>query len=483
MNSGNIFSNRDKELPDHLISTTAIADVIAKGCGVELSEKDRLAILLHDIAKAHPRFQKRLLQNKGRFGHSEPSSALVFGLTRDMICAEAIRRHHSRLQNIDEVKKFWGNEWDYKTEKAGGLNSVIAGLQWWQGAEEIAEKCRLEVSSWLDLLPDQDEWEDILFDLDDYGCDQNEGVVNDWLRLRMLYSILVAADRYEAAVSKKTINYSPLISDPAKIDDYLSGTEPSDISAWRNEIRLEVVQNAERFIQKPGVFTLTLPTGAGKTLIGMEIAMQVARRFQYSTLIYVLPFVSLVEQNADVAAKLFDVVQEDHYLSYPESDSEEATPEERFVAFFRYWQEPVIVTTLAKLWNVLYSPRANDTMSFHRLSNSVVILDEPQVVRTSCWEGFGKTLQLLVDKLGTTFILMTATQPEIARGTELAPESVKFPLVRHELHWISGQGKRMSIAEAADFLIRQGVLEKSSLLVLNTRESALRMYGEMKKRG
>ena len=97
------------------------------------------------------------------------------------------------------------------------------------------------------------------------------------------------------------------------------------------------------------------------------------------------------------------------------------------MSFFRYWDMPIIVTTLSKLWDTIYSPRANDTMNFHRLSQSIVVLDEPQTIPAEYWDGFGKTLELLNQQWQTTFILMTATQPAIVHGTELAPEKVSFP--------------------------------------------------------
>jgi len=268
--------------------------------------------------------------------------------------------------------------------------------------------------------------------------------------------------------------------DMKRVDSYTNTLQKRPLSEWRQEVRRRVVAHSRLVLEKPGVYTLTLPTGTGKTLVGLQVAMEAAQRFNSSGIIYVLPFVSLVEQNAGVARQFFDEVREDHHLSYNAGDGEETTPRERFLEFFRYWQEPVIVTTMAKFWEVLYSPRANNTMSFHRLSHAVIILDEPQAIPTRCWEGFGKTLEVLARKLGTTFILMTATQPEIATGVELVPEPICFPGIRHEFRWIKQQ---MTIETAAEFLEEQGVLIRDSLLVLNTRKSALLMWKEMKQRG
>ena len=80
---------------------------------------------------------------EGRFGHAEPSSALVFNCTRDMLCAEAVRQHHTHLRNIEDVEKFW-KCWEYKNTK-----QVIEELIWWPKAQEIIRNITQdEITSW-----------------------------------------------------------------------------------------------------------------------------------------------------------------------------------------------------------------------------------------------------------------------------------------------------------------------------------------------
>ena len=476
MNDGKVMeSHPGKPLESHLLGTLELVKQIARKFGIPLARSDELAVLLHDIGKAHPLFQKRLQTGQGKYSHAQPSAALVLSLTRDILCAEAVRRHHAHLQDIAEFVKFW-SEWDYNE----GRSKVIDRLKWWPGAGKIASFIDREINTWSGLLPDEAGWEDILIEhVDTYGLNKDGLLVEEWLRLRLLYSLLVTADRYEAAVGGG-LEYRELRVDETRLEEYIRDLPRKSLSAWREKVRREVVVYTQQVMDKPGVYTLTLPTGAGKTLIGMQIAMEAARRFQAGGIVYVLPFVSLVEQNAAVAGRLFDQVREDHHLAYASEEGEDADSREQFIEFFRYWQEPVVVTTLAKLWDVLFSPRANDTMSLHRLSRAVVILDEPQAIPAGCWEGFGKILELLADKLGSTFILMTATQPEIVRGRELAPREYSFPVVRHELHFVK---EKMHIERAAEFLGERGFFEGNSLVVLNTRKSALLMWREFHRRG
>ncbi len=480
MSPGEAYSHKGKRLEQHLLETAELALSIAAHFGLRVSAQERLSLLLHDLAKAHPLFQRHLLQHEGRFGHAAPSAALVLGLTGDLLCAEAVRRHHSYLDNLEEAKKFWSC-WDYR-ENAGG---VICRIPVWQGAETVMEALGHRVENWGELLPDPADWDEFIFDQVELYPPEGERLEVAWLRLRMLYSLLVTADRYDAAVGRE-LEYHPLRVASERVEEYAASLRGKPLAEWRQQVRQEVVRRAGEVIAKPGIYTLTLPTGAGKTLIGLELAMQAAERLAATGIIYVLPFISLVEQNADVARVLFkDIspVREDHYLSEisgEQGDPENLSPRERFLSFFRYWQEPVVVTTMAKFWEVLFSPKGNDTMSLHRLSRAVVILDEPQAIPSGYWQGFGKTLNLLAEKLNTTFILMTATQPEIARGVELAPRAYFFPVIRHRFKW---KRDRLTVPELLASLESSELHGRSALLVFNTHRSALLAYMELQRCG
>jgi CRISPR-associated endonuclease/helicase Cas3 len=503
--AGKVCSHPGKPLGNHLFGTLNLALGITDRYNLELSSEQKKALLLHDIAKAHPYFQIRLCKkckynNNCATGnsykskrhkplqHAEPSAALVFALTGDVVAAEVVRRHHTGILNIDEVKKFWIDEIEYTNQEETGIKNVISQLLWWEGANKISGMVGLRGHDWSSLLPEYNEWIDMAFDrLDEFDF---EGLpkCEKWLFQRIFYSILITSDRWEAVVGQD-LQYRNLIIEPKHVNAFLNDKKGDKLFQWRDNVRKRVVENARKVIKSPGIYTLTLPTGTGKTIIGLQLAMDIAERFNASGIIYVLPFVSLVEQNAEVASRLFDCVQEDHHLAYFNKDAKEVEKQydldQKFISIFRYWRDPVVVTTMAKLWEVLFSPRGNDSMSFHRLSRTVVLLDEPQSIRAQCWEGFGNIIKLLSEKLNTTFILMTATQPEIAKGQELVPKPVHFPKIRHEIQWLKDETPegKMAISDAATFLDKSGIKNNDTLIVLNTREAALKMYFEIRKMG
>ena len=214
MENGEIWSHLNKPLEDHLLGTYKIAQGIAKNCGLVLNNKESIALALHDVAKAHAQFKKKLKTGRGKFGHAEPSSALVFSLTHDLICTEAVRRHHGALLNFpSDVFKFW-EEWEWDQTK----KNLISQLPWWPGANNINELLELDISAWSDLIPSEDEWEDII--TASIYNDESEQSSDGWLRMRTLFSLLVAADRIEA-ISGQSFPFEKLKFDRGRFEAYL----------------------------------------------------------------------------------------------------------------------------------------------------------------------------------------------------------------------------------------------------------------------
>lgn len=492
---GKPCSHPGKPLEYHLLHTREIAVAMAEHYKISLDDMEQAALLMHDLAKTHPAFQRRLCKacpaapnceqvckqcppDLVYTGHAAPSASLVFVYTQSVLLAEAIRRHHGALQDLDEVKNYWVNG-DY-IDRVKELEAIPT----WQGAASLSLWDKIP-TRWVEYLPDEEMWENLGFENVELGLDEEnaEQMSQAWLDLRKVYSLLVAADRWDAAVGSDW-NGALWTAQPQQIKTFLKKIQEesnklgrAELAHWRSTLYEQVLSSARKKIVKPGLYTLTLPTGAGKTLIGLSIAAMAAERLNSTGIIYVLPFISLVDQNAAVARQLFTAVQEDHHLAYRESNKADKFSENRaqkdFLSFFRYWDAPVVVTTLSKLWEVLYSPRANDSMNFHRLSHSVIVLDEPQSIPAKYWEGLGKTLELISQQWETSFILMTATQPAIVKGTELVDEPVYFPKERHHIQYVDNP---QPVDDLPQFLDEKGWLKKDSLVILNTRESALKTF-------
>lgn len=453
---GDTHSHPDRLLRDHLSATAVLALSLARLHGLDIdAEMLRTICETHDLGKADPAWQDYLFGKGGQgIAHAFPSSCFTLDATKNLWAAEVVRRHHTYLEDSITVCQFWIKK-----------DECIAGLQ---------AQMKKIVPSWT-CFTVQEEWESFLDSL--WEPEVNSEV---WLILRSLYSLLVAADRMDA-IGVSSLVFTPL-PDFNPMDFAKNGTTPLD--DWRMDVHDACMKNASK-IGGPGLYTLTLPTGAGKTTIGLEIAHRLAAKWGYGTIIYALPFISIIEQNASVAKVLFgtDNVQEDHSRAYGELTDDNRSKGNswyRMSALFRYWRTPVVLTTMVQLWDAIFDPHANASMDFHRLSRAVVVLDEPQGIDPGLWNGFGRMLSFLSEKWGTTFILMTATQPHIGKGLEIAPSDLDFPYNRHTYHVLPD---KHNLNELPELLYDNLPVDRGSgLIVLNTKKSALRVYKMLKDR-
>ncbi len=423
------WSHPGKKLKDHLKGVQRMAMEIMAFHGLTLDLESIL--LTHDIAKEHPRFQNHLIRGGKGFSHAAPSSFFTLHQTKDWIAAEIVRNHHGSFSNFTQAAAYWSDQ--DREDLHQSMDEILPGYRF-----------------------SQEEWERFQ---DQWICIEPD--IPLWHQARLQASILITADRMEA-MNLPGIPYQ-LPELKKNREEYLKNRSGQPLNEWRNQVGTEVLDKAST-MKRGDIYTLSLPTGAGKTLLGMELA----QRIQPKTIIYVLPYISIVEQTAAIAEVLFHQVQQDHHLiDWPQKE----TPLTSFVSAFRYWIDPVVVTTLAHLWDVFYSPRMNDTMNFHRLQDAFVIMDESQSIPAPFWKGFGQTLRWISKKMNTTFLLMTATQPileaEREKGRELSsiPE---FPRKRHQYHRL----EKMLLKELPLIIPDAG----SGLIVQNSRKAALASF-------
>jgi len=428
--AGSIHGNShgDKKLVDHLEGVWRLARSIAAQHGIEVDLET--LCLTHDLAKNHPQFQRHLQNPRVRFPHAEPSAFFTLKETGDLLEAEIVRRHHSQLENVDLAQSFWNGLGREETDKRMGQ---ILPVEKWDPGNWKKVQSRI-----------------LMF----------QPTLEDWLNTRAKCSLFVTADRLDA-MNIPGISFHKLTAEHS-VDSVVRTLPPTPLSKWREGLRQDVLRSIPR-IQQPGINVLTLPSGAGKTLMALEIA----EKLQPFSLVYVLPFISIVEQNVRVARQIFDNVQEDHSLVSHDGNEKEGCGIGRFIRAFRYWDSSIVFTTMVHFWDVLYSPRVNDCMNFHRLKNAFVVLDEVQAIPPSLWQGFVETLAFLAQNWQTTFLLLTATQPLISDVTPLVPPAT-IPRSRQQFRFLGD----VPIQDLPDQLPGKG----KGLVVMNTRKSALKAY-------
>lgn len=317
---------------------------------------------------------------------------------------------------------------------------------------------------------------------------------------RMLFSCLVDADFLETerfmdgerAARRDAIAGMDFPSLQSRLDAHFqklaakataSGTGNSPINAIREEVRADCVAAAS---EGPGLFTLTVPTGGGKTLSSMAFALRHAANYRLDRVIYVIPYTSIIEQNAQVLREVFgdNAVLEHH----GNVDYDKGPADIRLLA--ENWDAPIVVTTSVQFFESLHANRASACRKLHNLARSVIVLDEAQSLPIDLLRPCLRSLDELVRHYGSSVVLCTATQPAVLAG-QLAkgglmggPEGCReiIPAIRN-LH---ERLRRVKATRIPSRVSDQELLalvspHLSALVVVNTRRHARELFEAAKQ--
>ena len=395
--SGNF---RVHEVGEHLTDVAARAAQFASAFGGE--DWARAAGMWHDLGKYHPEFQRYIAKatgydpgahlegSPGRVDHS--TLGAVYAMTRmpdvGRILAYVIAGHHTGLP-------------DYESEASGD-----AGLR------RRLEKNDDRLASVLAAEPPPE-----IVGIPNPSSRSPGGSAALWIR--MLFSALVDADfldterfiRPEGAALRGA--YPPLGELEARFDVHMAEKaarldEAGPLSPV-NQARAEVLRTCrEKAALPPSLYSLTVPTGGGKTLSSLAWALAHARQNRKKRVIYVIPFTSIIEQTADVFRRAVGNLVLEHHSNL-EPDRE--TPESRVAA--ENWDAPLIVTTGVQFWESLFAARPSRARKLHNIVDSVVVLDEAQTLPPEFLYPVLDVMRNLQAHYGVSFLLCTATQPAL----------------------------------------------------------------------
>lgn len=239
--------------------------------------------------------------------------------------------------------------------------------------------------------------------------------------MRMMFSCLVDADylateafmRPQAARARP--DDLPTIQGLAEeLDRRLGefGTPKTEVNRRRAEI-LDACR--AKAAAPPGLFSLTVPTGGGKTLSSLAFALHHARIHGLRRVIYVIPYTSIIEQNAKVFRDVFATLGAEVVLEHHSNLSAERAEATTYKLAAENWDARLIVTTNVRFFEALHANRTSACRRLHRIARSVVVLDEAQCLPIEYMQTCLRSLEELTDHYGVTVVLCTATQPAIER--------------------------------------------------------------------
>ncbi len=240
--------------------------------------------------------------------------------------------------------------------------------------------------------------------------------VNCHMWLRMLFSCVVDADFLDTEhfMSPQQTDYRggyPALDVlkerfDAHMREVVARAESTPVNIIRKEI-LSACRAAADLT--PGLFTLAVPTGGGKTLSSMAFALDHAVLHGLHRIIYVIPYTSIIEQTAEILSNIFGVGNVVEHHSNLDPDKE--TPRTRLAS--ENWDAPIVVTTNVQFFESLYAARPSRCRKLHNLVNSVIILDEAQLLPPKLLEPCVDAMNVLIKHYGVTLVLSTATQPAL----------------------------------------------------------------------
>ncbi|HEY9061490.1 MAG TPA: CRISPR-associated helicase Cas3' [Pseudobacteroides sp.] len=322
------------------------------------------------------------------------------------------------------------------------------------------------------------------------------------LLIKQLYSILIDADRYDTYLFMD--NKEEPYPDTKVLWEQYSEIMENKISEFRNiktnsvleerikQLRLEVSDACAEFCDREtGIYTLTVPTGGGKTLSSLRFALKHAAAKDKNRIIYILPFTTIIEQNAN---EIRDLLKCDDYLLEHHSniihDNDE--DENNYKVLTQRWDCPIIFTTMVQFLETIYAGGTQSLRRMHNLSDSILIFDEIQAIPIRCISLFNSAINYLSKICNTTVILCSATQPNLSdtkipllkeNNGEIIPDlSEKFKGFKR----MQVEDKRIdrgySYEILGDFIYELKKALSSVLIVLNTKSCAEKTYNELKKR-
>lgn len=300
---------------------------------------------------------------------------------------------------------------------------------------------------------------------------------------RMLYSCLVDADFQDtenflepdkAGWRRENVTLEDLERQLHSHMDALSHqANPTKINLERKKIYDWCLKAADL---DPGLFSLTVPTGGGKTLSSLAFGLKHTLKYNLKRIIYVIPYTSIIEQNADVFRQVLGVkaVIEHHCNFEPEEEDRWS----RLAS--ENWDAPVIVTTNVQFFESLFARRSSRCRKLHNIAQSVVILDEAQMLPVPLLKPCMEVLRELAAHYGTTIVLCTATQPALSRtpefkdGIDGVREIIPDPVsLYHSFNKVLV--KQIPVLSNQD-LAEELLEHRQVLTVCNTRRQAREIY-------
>ncbi len=447
---------REQTVKEHLEGTAKLSASFASDFDAE--DQGYLAGIIHDIGKYSVEFQNRILNDGPKVDHSTAGAYECFKMCK-RFAAQAVSGHHTGLQDFGS-----------KTD-----------------VDKATFMCRMRKAS-ENGIPDYSNWEqDIKIPPQEKDIYKNEKNEEETFFTRMLYSCLVDADFLDTEAfvwnkNRKT-QYEDIDTLYTKLKNFVNPWFPpkNKLNEQRCKILNQCFAQGEK--QDSGLFTLTVPTGGGKTVSSMAFALSHAKKHGYKRIIYVVPYTSIIEQIADQFREIFG---EENVLEHHSDflyDNSECASESQVIhsQAVENWDMPIIVTTSVQFFDSLYAAHSSRCRKLHNIAQSVIVFDEAQMIPVGYLKPCVYAISELVDHYHVSAVLCTATQPALEKifdkylpgkkAVEICPSQLLDKKVFHRVTY----KVRENSSTIEDISNELGSYNQV-LSIVNTRKEAKKIY-------
>ena len=502
----------EQELWIHLRETSSLAGQIAKKIG--LQQHGELIGLLHDLGKASLEFDQYIRsatglldpdadgyvdasEKKGKIDHSTAGGQVIYrsfvnrgaeGVLAAQMLALPVVSHHSGLidclspygEDAFSRRMLKSNDLTRKSEAELNMNEELQrALYTLIKNDSIVPELYSRIKS---MIESNDSSETVAFKMG--------------LLVKILLSCLLDADRlntadFEFPENAQFRNYGHYTQWHILVDRLEKHIGQFEATTKLNILRKEISDSCLEFSSKcKGLYQLTVPTGGGKTLASLRFALNHAQKHDMDRIIYITPYTSIIDQNADVTRKILEdrtdrgdflnrIVLEHHSNLTPEEEST------RQKLLSENWDAPVVFTTMVQFLETVFGDGTRSARRMHQLANAVLIFDEIQTIPVRCVHMFNTAMRFLLQACSSTVVLCTATQPlldKVDPKERALSISCKQQMMK-DVQKLFDQLRRVNVEniqktsgwtdeEIVGLAIAEVDITNSVLIVVNTKKSA-----------
>lgn len=419
--------------------------------------------LIHDLGKYQIDFQKRIRGDNIEVEHAGCGAMEWLERKYPEAGAYCIAGHHTGLPDC-------GSEVDVEEQQSTLFAKIKRDVQ--------------DYSAFNDELD--------LHELKEFPAKQSINRISDrWaveygFWTRMMYSSLVDADYLD---TEKVYNQNVIRGDNVDLtrclelinDKIHSFTMDTEVKKARNELRKQMLMHTH---DESNLYLLNMPTGSGKTLASMQFALERAKLKNKKKIIYVIPFTSIVEQNARVFKEIFgeDSVLE-HHCNFDYEKMQDHSVKEKMKRNTENWDASIIVTTNIQFFESIYSNKSRDLRKIHNLANSIIIFDEVHTLPMKFYQPCLDAVKILTTRYNAEGIFMSATLPDYNKWlAEMKCQEMKVVDLINDRENLKVFNrcviKNLGII-TKEQLSYKAQESKSTLIVVNKRRTAKELYEKL----